>query len=76
MVIFLYDKTFDGLLTAVYDAYFRKSFSDVLLAQGAPLPLFYDELVTIYTDDEKVDRVWKGLQKRISESALSCLAVC
>ena len=76
MVIFLYDKTFDGLLTAVYDAYFRKSFPDVLLAQGAPLPLFYDELVTIYTDDEKVDRVWKGLQKRISESALSCLAVC
>ena len=26
MNVYIYDKTFDGLLTAVFDAYFRKTF--------------------------------------------------
>ncbi|MCD7850167.1 MAG: TIGR03915 family putative DNA repair protein [Parabacteroides sp.] len=76
MTIFVYDKTFEGLLTAVFDAYSRRSFPDLLLAEGGePFPLFYDEAVTIYTDDAKVDRVWKGLQKKISATALSVITV-
>lgn len=75
MVLFIYDKTFEGLLTAVFDAYFRKTFPDELIVQGDPLPLFYNEVVTIYTDENKANRVWKGLQRKISKSALSCLTV-
>lgn len=73
MIIFLYDKTFEGLLTAVFDAYMRKTFPDVLLLEGEPLPLFYDETFTVCTDKEKAERVWKGLEKKLSPSALSCL---
>ena len=69
MTVFVYDKTFEGLLTAVFDAYSRHSFPDLLLAEGEPFPLFYDEAVTICTDAAKVDRVWKGLQKRLSAMA-------
>ena len=29
MNIFVYDKSFDGLLTAVFEAYFRKTFPSV-----------------------------------------------
>ena len=75
MTVFVYDKTFEGLLTAVFDAYSRHSFPDLLLAEGEPFPLFYDEAVTICTDDAKVDRVWKGLQKRLSAMALSMITV-
>ena len=75
MTVFVYDKTFEGLLTAVFDAYSRHSFPDLLLAEGEPFPLFYDEAVTICTDDAKVDRVWKGLQKRLSAMALSVITV-
>ena len=32
MLIFRYDKTFEGLLTAIFDAYSIKRFPDVLLA--------------------------------------------
>lgn len=71
MIIFRYDKTFEGLLTAVFDAYSRRTFPDVLLGEGEPLPLFYEEEVTIYTDAAKCNRVWTGLQKKISASALS-----
>ena len=73
MKFFVYDKSFDGLLTAVFDAYFRKTFPDDLLSEGDALPLFYDELHTVVTDEEKAGRVWRGLQKKVSVSALGCL---
>jgi probable DNA metabolism protein len=76
MIVFRYDKTFDGLLTVVFDAYFRKTFPDVLLREGEPLPLFHDEVVDVITDEEKSERVWKGLQKKLSSSALSMLTTC
>lgn len=71
MTIFIYDKTFEGLLTAVFDAYFRKTFPDLLLAEGEPLPLFYEEAVTICSDEEKSARVWKSLKKKLSAFALA-----
>ena len=64
--VYIYDKTFDGLLTAVFDAYFRKTFPDALLSEGDALPLFCDELHTVVTDEEKAGRVWRGLQITVS----------
>ena len=48
MIIFVYDKTFEGLLTAVFDAYSRRTFPDLLVTEGEPFPLFYDEAIRIY----------------------------
>ena len=53
MILFIYDHTFEGLLTCIFDAYFRKTFPDSLLMEGEPLPLFYDEAIHIATDEEK-----------------------
>ena len=39
MILFIYDHTFEGLLTCIFDAYFRKTFPDSLLMEGEPLPL-------------------------------------
>ena len=76
MILFIYDHTFEGLLTCIFDAYFRKTFPDSLLMEGEPLPLFYDEAIHIATDEEKAGRVWRGLQKKISKHALLCLTCC
>lgn len=76
MNIFLYDNTFEGLLTSVFEAYSRRTFPDRLLVEGEPLPLFYDECFTVITDEAKAARVWRGLQKKLSSTALSCLAQC
>lgn len=73
MMIFTYDKSFEGLLTAVFEAYDRKLFPDMLLAENEPLPLFYDGVLHAFTDDKRAERVWKGLQKKLSGSALSML---
>ena len=76
MLIFRYDKTFEGLLTAIFDAYSIKRFPDVLLAAEDTSPLFYDEIITVVTDEERSNRVWKGLQKKLSASALTSLTTC
>ena len=56
MNIFLYDHTFEGLLTSVFEAYSRRTFPDALLLEVEPLPLFYDGLFTVVTDEEKAGR--------------------
>ena len=76
MILFIYDHTFEGLLTCIFDAYFRKTFPDLLLMEGEPLPLFYNEAIHIATDEEKAGRVWRGLQKKISKHALFSLTCC
>ena len=43
MIVYQYDKSFDGLLTCIFEAYDRKMFPDILQAEGVPLPLFHEE---------------------------------
>ncbi len=76
MTIFRFDNTFEGLLTCVFDAYSRRTFPDFLLLEGEPLPLFYDEILEVVTDEEKATRVWRGLRKKLSARALNALAEC
>lgn len=75
MVIFRYDKSFEGLLTCVFEAYERKTFPDLLLDEETPPPLFYDQLTDIATVAEKSARVWKGLEKKLSPAGLSVVTV-
>ena len=72
--LFLYDRTFDGLLTTVFDAFVRKQFPTVLLGEGEPLPLFHDEVFTVVTDEEKSARVWRALEKKLSKLNVWALA--
>ena len=68
MIIFHYDKTFEGLLTAVFDAYNRKTFPDKLLEEDELEPLFVDESYTVLTQTDKASRVWKALEKKLQRT--------
>ncbi|MBQ8672642.1 MAG: TIGR03915 family putative DNA repair protein [Bacteroides sp.] len=76
MILYRFDNTFEGLLTCVFDAYARRQFPDQLVMEGEPLPLFYDEIHQVVTDEEKALRVWRGLKKKLSSSAMTSLAEC
>ena len=76
MIVYQYDKSFDGLLTCIFEAYDRKMFPDILQAEGVPLPLFHEEVIRIITDERKSSRVWKGLEKRLSPAGLSVITSC
>lgn len=69
MTVFRFDMTFDGLLTAVFEAYAHHLRPD-RLAGDESLPLFDEVLLTVETEGEKAGRVWSGLEKKLSSSAL------
>ena len=74
MLYFLYDNTFDGLLTCVFDAFNRKEFPENIIGEDKQLPLFAESF-NVITDDAKADRVLKALSKKISQSALDMLFI-
>ena len=75
MIVYVFDNTLDGLLTAVFDSFFLKQQDVTLLAEGEQLPLFADEPHRVVTDSEKAERVWKGLEKNLSKDGLHMITI-
>ena len=75
MTIYIFDGTMDGLLTAVFDAYALKEQPEELLKSGDALPLFCDHTYQVTTDEEKAQRVWTGLEKKLEREALKLISV-
>ena len=57
MLVFRYDKTFDGLLSAVFDAYSLHVFPEALIGPGEPEPLFTERVHDVVTDEAHAARV-------------------
>ena len=64
-LIFVTDGTFEGFLTAVFEAYARKSPPDAIESAGGEQLGLFERRITIETDFGKSDRVWKGLKKHL-----------
>ena len=75
MLVYTFDNTLDGLLTAVFDSFFRKQQNVTLLTDGEQLSLFADEPHRVVTDCEKAERVWKGLEKHLSKDGLHMITI-
>jgi len=75
MVIYIFDGTMDGLLTAVFDAFALKEQPEMVLTEGDALPLFCEQSYTVHTDEKKARRVWAGLEKQLSREAMKLISV-
>ena len=75
MIVYVFDNTLDGLLTAVFDSFFLHQQPEFLLAEGEQLPLFSDEPHRVVTDSERAERVWKGLEKHLSKDGLHMITI-
>lgn len=67
MILYCYDKSFEGLLSVVFDAYSCKVFPDRLCGEGEPYPMFTESVRHVASDSEKAARVWRGLRKKVPE---------
>lgn len=73
MTTLIYDGSFEGLLTAVFDIYDRR-LGHVRLHQGEwRNTALFEDTITIVTDDYRAMRVLKGLQQRLSNMGLQRL---
>ena len=75
MLVYTIDRTLDGVLSAVFDAFSLHQQPDVLIGKGEPLPLFCEEVHEVMTADDRAQRVWAGLEKRMSKETMRLLTV-
>lgn len=76
MTYFVYDASFEGLLTAVFEVYEHKVEKARIITGTQFQPDIFSEKIVIYTDAVKANRVWKGLQKRLSKASLVNIYSC
>lgn len=73
MYSYTYDGSFEGLLTVVFEAYERKAWPTTIEPEQLAQPSMFGETVQVVTDEGKANRVWQGLKKRLSVTALESL---
>lgn len=67
MDIYLYDGSFEGFLTAVFEAYKKGA---VIRKENTFVPDMFATTMKVETDLLKADRVWAGLSKKLSADGL------
>ncbi|MDR1344592.1 MAG: TIGR03915 family putative DNA repair protein [Tannerellaceae bacterium] len=73
MTVFRYDKSLEGLLTCIFDAYSRRSFPEQLISLTEPLPMFAGETHEVITEHAKAERVWTGLERKLTRPVCGML---
>lgn len=70
MNVFIYDRTFEGLLCAIFDAYTLRFFPDALLAEGEAGGLLGLCEHRVETRPDKAGRVFAALRRKLSREAV------
>lgn len=66
MIVYTYDKTFEGFLTCVFECYNKKEFPvDIYPRAGVQKHIFAEERF-VQSDSKRADRVWKGVQEKLT----------
>lgn len=66
MTSYVFDGSFEGLLCAVFEWFERKPGKVQLCMEATFQPDAFSSCLYIHNDQKKADRVWKGLQARLS----------
>jgi probable DNA metabolism protein len=71
----VYDGTFEGLLTAVFEIYERKLYTVKLLKGEWRNSALFEEVIPIVTDEAHASRVLRGLRKKLSAAGVRRLYI-
>lgn len=66
MLTFIYDGTFEGLLTCIFEGYNHRRFPDDILSKWKQPRDLFAETVDVAADSVKARRVWKGIQQKLT----------
>ncbi|WP_183565062.1 TIGR03915 family putative DNA repair protein [Mucilaginibacter sp. SP1R1] len=75
MYTLVYDGTFEGLLTAVFEIYERKLFHVKLIKGQWRSSAMFEEILQVITDEDRAGRVLKGLRKKLSAAGIQRLYI-
>ena len=75
MKTFLYDGTFEGLLTAIYDSFYSKVPPIGIFKSENYSALLLDEIIYIKTDEIKAKKVMNAIITKIDSKTLTKMLV-
>ena len=67
MLIFIYDHTFEGLLTCIFNCFKRKVTPADICPSNRETRHMFAERLEIISDSQKANRVWNGIQKKMTK---------
>lgn len=70
MTRLIYDSTFEGLLTAVFDIYALKLGAVNLQKEGEANAAIFEKVHQVLTDNDRANRVLKGLKEKLSSNGV------
>lgn len=70
MTRLIYDGTFEGLLTAVFEIYDRKLKQVTIQQMGFSDSALFEDVLTVITDEMRAARVLKGLREKLSANGV------
>lgn len=70
MITYIYDGSFDGLLTSIYEAFYSDMKPNEIVRKIDFIQNFIVERKEIETDVEKASKVYKAIEKKISPESL------
>lgn len=73
MLNYIYDGSFEGLLTAIYQSFILTEKPDNILAESDSQVSFFDTNIKITTDPQKSDNMLNQVREKISWEALYCV---
>lgn len=73
MITLIYDGTFEGFLTVVFEVYEHKLSVAKICCENKMQPNFFDDKRSIASDPAKANRVLKGLMERLSAGGVQRL---
>jgi len=66
MLVFIYDGTFEGVLTCIFEGYNSRRFPDAIKVKGKQSQDMFAELIALESDSGKAERVWKGIRQKLT----------
>lgn len=73
MICYIFDGSFEGLLTSIYEAYYRKEKVEEIIPLSKFQPTLLTEPKYIETKDEKSSKVYAAIKNKISTEALDLI---
>lgn len=70
MLIYVYDGSFEGIMTAIYEAYYRRQKPDCIMPKDNLQFGLMDEYVYIEADEEKSNKVYEAAVQKIGQEAV------
>ena len=70
MDYFIYDGSFQGLLTAIYEAFYSKNQVRGILREDEYQPAFFANKIPVEADLQKSDQLYLAIKNKISPQSL------